>query len=203
MIKAEILTDYGQYEVKLPDAKDLHDAWMEVHNLLGAGQYFPGDGELLEIGVGASIKHIRIYDDQQVKQVSVDAPQPRQNGNPESEITNWLVEYLGQDLKIRILLVHDIKGGGTVAMPIAINDSRPGSQLRPDSQKGLMLAWMKENGGYWSGRPILIMVPEGDLEGPDDYLEYARDYIKETSKPRPVKDKNAKAWTGWGAADKP
>lgn len=203
MIRAEILTDMGQYDVKLTDAVDLRDGWYVVNKTLKADSPFEGDGELLHIGKDAQIKHVRVYDDQINPKVLVAPadPQPGQNSMPAQEIVNWYTDYLGQQVAFRILLVHDRRGKRTIALPSEINDRAPCQVLKAETQKGLLLTWSKEQGGTWYGLEIDVLVPEADM-GANDLRDYALDYIEETKK-RKVSGTGAKAWNGWGAADKP
>lgn len=200
-IKAEILTDAGSYtvDVRTPEGGEfssLMKAWEFVDDTIMNAMPFEGD-QLLVIGSGASLKHIRVfYANDDVKQGGHDVEDDAQTPYGFFKITAK-VNCLGTDIEVGIQAFNDAQLNRITYLPMDIGGRPVQDVVAAPILKDLVESWRRKEGD--TPDQYVVLVPQ--LLSYGEAALYISDYIEETEKEKTIKDwtdagvNTAKAWT--------
>jgi hypothetical protein len=198
MVKAEILTDGGQYYVNIPPSElsGAKEALAYVQKTINNGDAFAGiDGDLLL--VCGNLKHIRIFKDD-VKPAQQETPQPATK-NP-GVWYQFVLRYLDQPLVVQaVTMDYDVFGEVTTYFVPMTANKQPLEDIV--DQHKLRRLLIDQLAVTYPGETE-VLVPPAPLPDEAAALEYIQDYIKETQTTRLAGGpKNAGAYHGLGGKE--
>lgn len=198
MIIAEIKTDGGTYSINMAAATSLRDAYAVVKENLNGDGLFEGD-ELLVIGKGALIKHVRIFTkEEKITEYPVETAPTIVTQTKDGVILQHITTmYLGNRLVVDYLEHNN--GVVTYYMIVFLNDDEPVNTLNAENQDKLMTHIADSNDFPLDGRPYVVVTAPGSLGDLSEYKAFFADYMIEDviHKPGEEYHDDAKAWLPW------